>query len=416
VYPNAVNLLRLAAALCVARALLAQTTLMEATVTGNTRLAAPAILAATGLKPGQTVAAKDFEAASGRLAETGLFSSVTYKYTPKQVAGKNGFVLAWTVVEEPATVRARLDLPGLNENAAWQEINAIDGLLHVQLPANATAEAYYKQGIERYLAQKQRPAEIVVRLQTDLNTHTMSPVFAPAHPPKLVAVRLEGNAGVSGDVLQPVLKHVAIGQDYSELLFPQTLQSLIPVYEERGYLRVTFPKITLLSPGNAAEVEAGVRIEEGIQWTLGRVTFAGDALPVDEMQREAGFAAGKLANWREIELALGRARRPLLRVGYIQAALSPARSFREADRAVDLEIQVRKGTQYVFGALQYEGLNEAEQKQAVKLWTLPAGAPMNTFYPSEFPAPLFRATGKKCHASMVLKPGSNVADVKLKCQ
>src|SRR6478672_4666747 len=59
------------------------------TVEGNRQLPADKIVAASGLKIGQTVVPADFDAARKRLLETGAFENVGYEYTPSP--GQTGY-------------------------------------------------------------------------------------------------------------------------------------------------------------------------------------------------------------------------------------------------------------------------------------------------------------------------------------
>ena len=55
-------------------------TLVSVKVTGSQRYRTEAVVAAGGLRTGESVSENDFKVASARLAETGAFTSVNYSY------------------------------------------------------------------------------------------------------------------------------------------------------------------------------------------------------------------------------------------------------------------------------------------------------------------------------------------------
>src|SRR5262249_45722963 len=136
---------------------------------------------------------------------------------------------------------------------------------------------------------------------------------------------------------------------------------------------------------------------------------------VSDLQRESAFAYGKIVNWREVQIAMGRAERVMRRQGYLGIAPPAAsRSFHDAERLIDLEIQIRKGQQYSFGALVFENLSDPDQQRDKKIWTLATGAPMDQMYPSEFLGPFMNAVHRKCTSTFVIR--GTTADVKVKCE
>ena len=409
--------LQAAVALMLAPAALAQRPIVEIKVAGNERLAAAAVIAASGLRTGQTVARAELDAAAQKLFETGFFTSVNYRYDPKSAGGVAGYAVTLEISEEAARTPVELDIPGLDAEDLWRQLKSAGGLIGREMPNNDRASAYYKRAIEGALRKLNHPEEMVMETEADLHTGKMVVICRPAHLPKIAAIQFEGNAAIAEGTLQAAMAKVAMGQDYTERDFRRKLElNLRPLYEELGRLTVAFPSVKMADAGNAAvAITAG--IDEGPVWRLGKVVLSGDALPLADMHDAARFAYGAPANWKQFLASVNKMEQALRRDGYITVASKPVRSFQEATQVVDVNVQVRKGPQFLFGELHIEGLDEATAQRLAALWKLPGGAPMNQPYTDEFVRsvmPLLRGKFRTFNSQLNIHKGANVVDVTLK--
>src|ERR1035441_5971793 len=376
--------LHVAVALMLTPAALAQHPVMEIKVAGNERLAAAAVIAASGLRRGQMATRAELDAAAQKLADTGFFASVSYRYDPKAAGGVTGYALTFQVSEQPALAPVELDIPGLDAERLWKQLKSADALIDKQMPNNDRALAYYKRAIEAVLRKSNHPEEIVMKNEADLQTHKMAIVLRPAHLRKIPGIRFEGNAAIAEGGLQAAMAKVAIGQDYSERDFRRMLElNVRPLYEELGRLTVAFPRVNMNAAGDAAVVVTAA-IDEGPAWRLGKVALTGDALPLADMHEAARFAYGDPANWKQFMTTVDKMEQVLRRDGYITASSQPVRSFHDPTQIVDVTVQVKKGPLFRFGELHIEGLDTATQQRLARLWKLPKGAPMNQYYVDDF--------------------------------
>jgi len=405
-----------ALALMLAQPALAQR-LAEIKVTGNARLPADALIAAFGLRTGHTVTRAELDGAVQKLFQTGFFSSVNYRYDPEPVGSGPGYVLTLQVSEEAAHKPVELDFPDMDAERLWQQLKSADPFIDRQMPDNDRASEYYKRAIEAALRNSNHPEEIVTRLEADMSTGRMVVIFRPAHLPRIAVMRFEGNAAITDAALQAAMAKVAMGQDYSQRDFRRMLElNVRPRYEELGRLTVAFPSVKMASAGDAA-VAVTAAIDEGPVWRLGKVALTGDALPLADMLEAAGFAYGAPANWRQFTAGLVKMEKVLRRDGYIKVRSNPARSFQQATQVVDVNVEVRKGPQFLFGELHIEGLDELTEHRVATLWALPAGAPMNQPYIDEFVRsawPILKGKYRGFGSELHIHPGANVADVTLK--
>ena len=395
----------------------AQAPLYEIRVTGNDQLRAADIIAASGLRKGQSATRDDFDAANQKLFETGLFTSVNYRYAAKIQGNIPGFSLTLEVAEEPAGTQVIVDIPGVDESKFWQDMARTDPFVRPQMPQNARAAAYYQHAIENWLRAHNRQDQIVMKDESDLSRGTMAVVFVPANLPKIGEVVFAGNETLDNDTLQRALVNVAPGQDYTDRMFRRMIElNLRPLYEEKGHLTVSFPHIAIADPA-AATSAINVDINEGPSWTLGKVELTGDGLPIDPLKKAAQFPEGKLANWKQIQACIGKMEALLRRDGYLNATSSkPERAFHEKESVVDLTIQVRRGQQFLFAALQIDGFSPDLEQKARKLWKLAQGAPMDAAYPNEYVRSMLDSLHvqvKSISTSLHIRPGTNLVDVVL---
>ena len=168
---------------CLAPTEAQQYRLVDIKVSGNHRFPAAAVISACGLRVGQSFAAKDVEAATHRLAETGLFSSVDSRYDAKTVNRTAGYILTWKVEEAPVSASVRLDFPGIDEQELWKDLKGANALMDPRIPSNAYVVEYYRRNVEAALRKRNRNEKVVSKNEADLVTGQFSVVFRSANLP-----------------------------------------------------------------------------------------------------------------------------------------------------------------------------------------------------------------------------------------
>jgi len=396
-------------------AALAQGRLTEVHVSGSTRAAA-AVLTASGLRLGQPITAKDLEAACHHLVDSGFFRGASYRYQSK--AGPDGlsYSVNFELMDETTLVPVVLDIPNTDQDQLWTKFKAADPLLDRQMPDTDGAQHYYQQALEDLLAKSGNPQPLIAKREADLGKGGIVVVFRPANLPKLRQIAFEGNHAFDAATLERAIHIVAVGQDYSDREFRVVVESnLTPMYEEKGYLKVAFPKIVAV-PLSKDAVLAAVTIQEGQVWKMGDIQLIGDNLPVDQMLRAGKFHKGNVANWKQILISLDDMRQVLRADGYLSAATQPNRIFHDATGDVDLRIDVQRGARFYFGSLELQGLSAKDNDKAQEMWELRPGAPMDGPYLDEYVRSVFGIVRAKSNVNReitVRQPG-NLVDVVLK--
>src|SRR5262249_33852477 len=148
-----------------------------------------------------------------------------------------------------------------------------------------------KEVIDRYVAAIQKEigekTKVTGKITADMPGQMMI-VFRPNTPRAQIAeVKFTGNQVLPSTVLVRALADVAIGTGFSDATTRLMVESAIrPLYDARGRIRVSFPKIVATPSSMVDGVVVTVTVDEGPSYSLGTVKFAG--VPVkeaDELQK-----------------------------------------------------------------------------------------------------------------------------------
>ncbi len=363
--------------------------LLKIQVEGNSRFTPEAVIQGSQLKLGQEVTVAEFAAACQRLSGTGLFTATRFRYRPSQDAGTSGFELTLIVEEEQDLHAVRIEIPEIDEAAAWSWLAQNEPLVTRQIVPNDAATAYYTAAIERFLAGQGKNTTIVARLRTE-PTGELVTLFRPAELPKIAAVRFEGAKAVPAAALESTIARLAIGTEYTEASFRELLTyNARKLYEDQGRLGVRFPRVRIDKAGTG-DVAVTATVDEGPVYHVGNIEIVGDRLPLDHLKQVVDLKAGDVANWQKVTLNAEKIRTALGREGYLDASTSVEPHLDEAHAAAGISLLVEKGPQSRFGALKLDGLDAASATRARAWWKLAPGAVLNTERVDEFEATLMR--------------------------
>ena len=341
-------------------------------IEGLQRFQPAAVVSAIGLKIGATAGKTDFDAACRRLVDTGLFQGCNWKYAP---VSRTSVALTFSLEEAPADQTVRLTIPGVDDKQLWEWLRANEPLVQPKMPGSDAATTFYTQAIQRFLKK-----DVVSSVDTNLNSRETTLVFRPANLPKVESVRFEGAKAIPPATLEKVLTPIARGTAFTEYDIQQLLNlNIRPLYENLGRLDVSFPSIK--ADGGALTIQ----VDEGQMYKLGAAKVMGGP--------EVQLPLGQTAEWNRIVDALEKANAELRSRGYLQARYDVERSLK--DGIADLAIAFKPGPQITFNALRLQGLNVPQEANVRKLWKLPAGAPMNESYISDFLKAAFGKLGSE---------------------
>ncbi len=342
---------------------------------GHSNYTPEQILAAAQLSLGAMANKPTFEAARDRLLATGAFDRVDYIYFT--AADGKSYDATFTVVEATPLYPYRLEeLPAGVE----AYLKAKDPLFSQKIPATKEKVAMWAK-----LIQEKAGVPVVGKVDAD-SPNNLYVMFRPAgSAPSVAEVKFTGQSVIPSAALRNAINGVAIGTIFNETRFRQLLATTIkPLYEERGRLRVTFPKVTVERSREVNGLNVMVTVDEGASFTLGDIRMQGRNLPEAELMRAADFKMGDLANMTAVNEGVERMRNVLRRLGYIGAVATPDRLVNDQNKVVDLVIDIDPGDQFMMRALKVDGLDIESEPVIRKMWGLKEGKPFNPEYPDVF--------------------------------
>ncbi len=351
-------------------------------VEGNRIYSSEQILAAASLKVGQMAGKEEFEAARDRILATGAFESVGYKFGPAD-SGAKQFAASFQVIEIAQVFPFRFEALTASEAELRNFVKQREPLFDKTIPGTKEVLARVAKETGEYLAKAGHPENIAGKLMGE-GTKALIVVFGPSNLPSVAEIKFTGNEAISTQTLQMSIAGVAVGAIYSEPRFQQLLDTSIrPLYEAKGKIRVTFPKLDTSPAKDVTGLIVTVKVAEGPTFKLGDVKLAG--VPAGAtLVKEAKFKTGEPANFTEIEEGVERIRSIVRRGGYMLVKSETERKIDDMEKKVDLMIQVDRGAMYSFGKLNIEGLDLIGEPQIRKLWAMKPGVPFNGEYPALF--------------------------------
>jgi len=351
-------------------------------VDGNVRYPASQILALTGLKIGQMVESKAFDLARDRLMESGAFATVGYSFAPSE-SGK-GYALTFEVAEIAQVYPVRFDrLPAPEKEVrAW--LKSSEPMFGDAIPATKTLIARYVATLEKFFAGRGNALKVAGRVTSD-NPAEPYVLFHPAGAPPVVAeVRFVNTKVLAAEALQRAFYGVAIGTEFREGTFRQMLDATIrPLYEERGRVRVAFPKISSETAREVKGVAVTVEVDEGPSYNVGEVKLEG-AGAAKQLLDIADLRTGDMFNLSDAEAGRQRVESALRRNGHMQVRSRWERNVDDTAKKIDLVLHVEPGALFVFGKLFVQGLDITTEPAVRKMWAMEPGKPYNPEYPNFF--------------------------------
>ena len=358
-------------------------TVESLTVEGNHAYTAGQILAAAGLGVGQKAGKSEFDAAREKLEATGAFDHVSYRFAPSKDG--EGYDATFEVAEVGQIYPVRFqDLPAGNDQIrAW--LKQKDPLFGDKIPATKPVVDRYVAWISEFLAGRGYHQPLAGKLSSD-GGEDLAVLFRPAKGPGSIAHVIFTDTGeIPTGILQTEMYGVAIGVPYSEPRVRQLLDNTIrPIYEAHGLLRVAFPKIETAPAKDVDGVSVTVQVTPGPAYKLDRVSFVGADYSRSEWKDLSKLKTDQTVNFDEVKAAQERIRANLRRQGHLDAGSKAARDVDDTEHTVAIEFQIDPGPLYTLGKLEFVGLDLVSEPEIRKMWGLAPGRPFNAEYPDHF--------------------------------
>ena len=152
-------------------------TIEKLTVQG-TRFPARSIEILTGLRPGLRIDESAVRKAIADMLESGLVRSVDYNY--ESLEDPHRVTLELDIIDETPLLPASIEIPGVDSEAVWQYLEALDPLFTREMPRTQKALRFYIRAISDYLQNNQRRDSLVPIVTGDASGHPTGIVFVAA--------------------------------------------------------------------------------------------------------------------------------------------------------------------------------------------------------------------------------------------
>jgi outer membrane protein assembly factor BamA len=363
-------------------------------VTGSKRFPEEAVAAATGLQMGAAVDDDEFKKAARRLGDTGVFTDVGYTYS---------YSTAGTKLELHVTDAAKF-VPAHFEDFVWfsdaellKRIKEHTPLFDGELPMFGRMVDEVSDVLQAMLVESSIPGHVEYRRMGKEDGPVESINFRVTDV--LIEVRKVEFAGASeADV--PALEAAAekMGdREYSRSRLNQLVQrQLLPVYCARGFLKAQFgepqPKVVKSpaadnedGPRNQTVVDVTFAVTPGIPYKLKSLDWSGNReLTTETLQKMVRAEVGQPANTVRIGDNLKDIQRLYGSRGYVAATIKPDTEFDDPAGTVVLHMDVKEGSVYHMGELEFRGLDNSLTAKLRAAWKIRPGEVYDATYLSEY--------------------------------
>ncbi len=356
--------------------------LVKIQVLGSKRFKEAQIIRAAGLKLRAPATPQTFKEAANRLAATGAFADVGYRY---QQAGA-GLAVVFRVSDAAKFYPCRFN------NLVWFTPKELQDELGARVPlftGEVALTGNLPDQLDAALADLLKSRGIPGTVHHTMYARQGGPIEAIQFSVRGAAVLIrridfEGATQADAKALQAAVQPL-LGQDYDQsfaLAFAEN--NLSPLYWERGYLRVGFdgPKAALLQDAPpATNVVVTIPVREGLQYRLAEIRWSGNSVfSAGDLAKYIHLRSGEPANAVELQRDLESIHDAYGARGYLRAAVESKPTLDDAARAASYALEVHEGDLYRLGRLGITGVDPAHAQALVKICRLRAGDPYNRDY------------------------------------
>jgi outer membrane protein insertion porin family len=343
----------------------AQPTVQDVRVVGNRRVEVDAIRAAITARKGAPYDPKKVQADIRALMKLGYFSDVTVEREGRRDAP----VLVYRVTERPAIREWRAEG---NRELSKKDLEETVTLKPGQLVDPAAVQKDVKKIQEKYVEKGYYLAEVSSRLE-ERPDNQVDVVFVVNEQAKVQVkeVRFIGNAHVSpGDLAKVMqtregglLSFLSGAGTYREEALQRDVQAIQALYLDRGYVTVKVGNPAVALSPDRRFIYVSIPIEEGEQYTIGKISFDGQLLDQEpKLRKLLKSRSGVTFSRADVAgdlFAIGDVYKDL---GHAYANVTPLTATDPEKRIVDITFDVQPGKVVSFERIDIVGNEKTRDK------------------------------------------------------
>lgn len=374
-------------ALCQEASSTSDAKLLAVTQVGSQAYSTEQVTALSGLQNVATVNRDTIQAAADRLAHTGLFANVRYRYS-----GEVGGLRVTFELQDAPTFPVSFDnFPWFTDEELTAALNQAGLPFHGTAPATGTVLDTMAQTLEKTLATRGVHAtvkhQMSARPGTDQKTLRFSVEGADL---TISAIQFTDPLARNDRGLKDELQNL-VGKPFSrEVVERFDFEHVRPIYFSRGYLRAIFgrPEARFEADPRGPlpkSVAVIVPITTGPTYSWGGITWNGNHAytnnDLDALVTQSGLTVGQSADGMKIVALLQSVEDAYGHRGYLDASLVPKEIFDDAAHRASYRVDISEGQQYKMGNLVLTGLSIDAERKLRAAWRIPAGQVFDkTFY------------------------------------
>ncbi len=335
-------------------------------VEGTRRVEVDAVKAAISSKAGQPLDEARLDGDLRAIVKLGFFSDVVLE----QRGDPARPTLVFRVAEKPAVAEVKVEG---NDEISTDDFKEILGEIKPFTILDSTAvRKAVKKIQDKYVEKGFYLAEVTSRLDPRPDNQ-VAVVFVVQEHAKVEVKKITfiGNAHVPREDLLAymqtqeggLLSFLGSSGTYKEESFQRDLQAIQFVYQDRGYVTVKVEKPSVSLSPDRRWLYATIRIEEGEQYTVGKIDFSGELLHAKALlQGLTRMRSGEIFSRSKVAKDLFALSDLYRDEGYAYANVNPLTAIDAKTRIIDLTYDVQPGRKVYFERIEVVGNSKTRDK------------------------------------------------------
>lgn len=335
-------------------------------VRGNKKIEADAILARLKTKVGEPVDRLKVREDIQSIFNMGYFFNVEVD----QASSAGGVELTYIVTEKPSVVEIVVNG---NEEVNDEDLGEAAGIKPYEILNYKRIKEAEAKIIKTYEDKGFFLARVKSNLETVKEGESVKLVFDVQENDKVKVkkIHLIGNRNVKDNEILNILMTKEEGffsflsgsGSFKQEAFDRDMQVIQYLYFNQGYVQVQVGKPEVTVTPDKKNIYIAVRIEEGDQFSVGSVDFAGDLLYTrDELYEAIKIDSAGIFSYETLQNDLRELQAKYGDLGYAYANIIPRTNIREKDKLVDVTFEIDKGNKVYFGEFNMLGNTKTRDK------------------------------------------------------
>lgn len=339
---------------------------MKIEISGNRKIETAAIQSRLRLKPGMKITKEAVREDIRSIYAMGYFEKVEVF----EDAVPDGTQLYFQLAEKPSVIRIELegfdaiDEEEAKENITIKEFEVLD--IH---KLNQSVEKL----ISKYEEKGHYLADVRFDLQVDSKKNEATVTFRVEENEKVVVKKINiiGNKSVTSDELMNVMQTQEGGPfswmtgsgSYREAMFERDVAAMTFYYGTLGYVRARIGKPEVSVSPDKKWIYITFTVEEGDQYTVGKVDFSGELLfGRTELLEDLKLVTNEIFNTETLRRETLRVTEKYSDLGFAFANVVPQPNIHDDTKTVDLTFDVDKGERVYIGRITVTGNTRTKDK------------------------------------------------------